>query len=156
MRAGERLLYEDPAFWRAFWDRLVGAARLSERARAEAARPSRKAPNVVDMAAWRRRRRGRRFSTLAALGFVGLLLATPSSASAQDRNRVDLYRPDGQRAGYAIVDRESGRVDFYDPASRRTGYGQVDATGGVERFDLKGRREPATVVPPVSPGKPSR
>jgi len=86
-----------------------------------------------------------------AMAAVWLFLAilTPALCLAQDRTRVDLFKPDGQRAGYAIVDRESGRVDFYDPSSRRTGYGQVDATGRVERFDLKGRREPATVVPPV-------
>lgn len=84
----------------------------------------------------------------AAFELVGLLTAA-TPASPQDRARVDLYRPDGQRAGYAIVDRESRRADFYDPASRRTGYGQVDATGRVERFDLKGRREPVTVVPPT-------
>jgi len=102
----------------------------------------------------RSRRPGRlksalRLSMRWAMAAVWLLLAilTPALCLAQDRTRVDLFKPDGQHAGYAIVDRESGRVDFYDPSSRRTGYGQVDATGRVERFDLKGRREPATVVP---------
>jgi hypothetical protein len=87
---------------------------------------------------------------LAGLVLVAVLIfAIPALAQEQDRTRVDLYDAQGRRTGYAIVDRESGRVDFYDPSSRRTGYGKVDDTGRVERFDLKGRREPATVLPPA-------
>jgi hypothetical protein len=94
----------------------------------------------------------RKWSAVTVLAFVGLLLVTPPLA-AQDRTRVDLYRQDGQRNGYAIVDRESGRVDFYDASSRRTGYGKVDDTGRAERFDTQGRRQPATTLPPVPRGQ---
>jgi hypothetical protein len=82
---------------------------------------------------------------------AALLLASaaPASAPAQeDRTRIDLFKPDGRREGYAIIDRKTGRVDFYDASSRRTGHGKVDDTGRIERFDLKGRRMPETAAPP--------
>ena len=89
------------------------------------------------------------------LALLGVLLSVAVSlpALAQDRTRVDLYGKNSERKSYAIIDRETGRVDFYDPSSRRTGYGKVDDAGRVERFDRKGRREPATVAPPARRGQ---
>jgi hypothetical protein len=78
-----------------------------------------------------------------------LLVSLAPVAAAQERTHVDLYRADGTREGYAIIDRKTGRVDYYDASSRRTGYGQVDATGRAERFDTQGRRAPETVLPPA-------
>ena len=83
----------------------------------------------------------------AAIIALALVAALSTSAPAQDRTRVDLYRADGSREGYATIDERTGRADFYDRSSRRTGYGQVDSTGRVERFDTQGRRVPETVVP---------
>ena len=84
---------------------------------------------------------------------LALVIVLVPAAAAQDRTRVDLFRPDGQRDGYAIIERESGRVDFFDRSSRRTGYGKVDDAGRVERFDTHGRRVPATALPPVRGGQ---
>jgi len=53
----------------------------------------------------------------------------------------------GRRAGYAVLDRDTGRVDFFDTMSRRTGFGRVDRSGKVERFSLDGKREGETAVP---------
>jgi len=78
-----------------------------------------------------------------AIGVViGVLLA-----HAGERTRVDLFDAQGRRAGYAVVDRDTGRVDFYDTMSRRTGYGRVDQAGKVETFGLDGKRRGQTIVP---------
>jgi len=57
----------------------------------------------------------RKAMRLAIAFAVTFLVTTP--VSAQDR--VDLYKPDGSREGWATVDK-SGRVDLYDtrPANR--------------------------------------
>ena len=84
---------------------------------------------------------------------VVLFGAFTAPVAAQDRARVDLFRADGQRDGYAIIERESGRLHFFDRSSRRTGYGKVDDAGRVERFDTHGRRVPATALPRVRGGQ---
>jgi hypothetical protein len=83
------------------------------------------------------------------VGSVAALLLTAGPACAGQTERVDLYDTTGRRTGYAIVDRESGRVDYFDVGSRRTGFGTVDSTGRAERFDVKGRRQDGTVLPPA-------
>lgn len=82
------------------------------------------------------------------------LLALGASALAGER--VDLFRPDGTRTGYAVVDRQTGRVDFYDTQSRRTGYGKVQPSGRIERFGLDGKRQGETALPVPVPGKEDR
>ena len=52
---------------------------------------------------------------------------------------VDLFSPDGQRQGYAVVQPDGRRVDAYDAAGTRLGYGHVES-GRLELFDGGGRR----------------
>ncbi len=84
----------------------------------------------------------------ATAALLVLLLAAPAFAE----QRVDLFTPDGKRAGYAIVDEQTGRIDFYDSKSRRIGWGRVDATGHMERFDRGGRRQQDILIP-MGPGE---
>jgi hypothetical protein len=83
---------------------------------------------------------------LAALATVIAFLVVPGGASAQHRERVDLYDTKGRREGYAIVDRDTGRVDVYDRHSRRTGHGNIQPDGRLELFDSSAVRR--GVVPP--------
>lgn len=74
------------------------------------------------------------------LTMYGVLLLSALPAVAQDRTRVDLFKPDGSRQGYAIVDERTGRVDVYDKDSRRTGYGVVQPDGRVDHYRIDGSR----------------
>ena len=55
-------------------------------------------------------------------------------AVAQQRTRVDVYRDDSSRKGYAIIDEKTGRIDTYDKESRRTGYGVVRPDGRIDFY----------------------
>lgn len=55
---------------------------------------------------------------------VLLVLGAVGSASAQDR--IEIFKKNGQRDGYAVIDRERGRIDTYDKNSNRTGSGYID------------------------------
>jgi len=76
-----------------------------------------------------------------------LIVFVTTSASAADRQRVDLYDRHGQREGYAIID--GNRVDLYDRGSRRIGQGRVSERGDVELFDRYGKRLDRVIVVPV-------
>ena len=71
---------------------------------------------------------------------VASLLVSATIAVAQDRTRVDLYKPDGSREGYAILNEQTGRIDTYDKESRRTGYGVVQPDGRVDLYRPDGSR----------------
>lgn len=86
------------------------------------------------------------WSAILGLALAGLLLVA-EVAGGEARTRVDFFDVNGQRTGYAVVDRGTGRIDFYDVNSRRTGYGRVDATGRAERFTLGGTRGAETAIP---------
>lgn len=87
-------------------------------------------------------------SLLVLAGCAPMRRAEPSVPST--RARVDFFDLQSHRTGYAIVDCATGRVDFYDANSRRTGWGKMDRWDRerVERFDLTGRREAETALPP--------
>ena len=90
---------------------------------------------------------GRQWWVLVVLALlIGIILGVVL-AHAGEPTRVDLFDAQGRRAGYAVVDRDTGRVDFYDARSRRTGYGRVDETGKVERFGIDGKRQGETALP---------
>jgi len=72
---------------------------------------------------------------------LAALFALAAPALAQDTTRVDVFTPDGQRKGHAIIDEKTGRVDTYAPDSRRTGYGVIQPDGRVERYRLDGTRK---------------
>jgi hypothetical protein len=72
-------------------------------------------------------------AALLALGLLGPAIA--------DERRLDLFDPQGRRAGHVRIDDRSGRVDFYDAQSKRVGFGRVTPTGDLERFGLDGRRQ---------------
>lgn len=92
-------------------------------------------------------RRPRAWWALVVLALlVGIILGVVL-ARAGEAMRIDLFDAKGRRAGYAVVDRDTGRVDFFDTMSRRTGYGRVDRSGKVERFGLDGRRQGETAIP---------
>lgn len=80
--------------------------------------------------------------------FIGVVLTLAPSVIAGER--VDLFTPDGKRAGYAVI--QGDRVDFYDKDSRRIGWGKLQPSGEVEQFDLQGRRQEEMVLPlPLRP-----
>jgi len=76
------------------------------------------------------------------IGILALLffLLMPSWAQAQ-RQRIDLFDPQGNRQGYVVIEPKTGRVDMYDKLSNRTGYGYLRPDGRVETFDLNGQRK---------------
>lgn len=84
-----------------------------------------------------------------AIFAVWLLFVLAPPALSQERQRVDLFTPDGKRAGYAVI--QGDRVDFFDKDSRRTGWGRLQPTGKVEQFRLDGRRQGETVLPLLMP-----
>ena len=77
---------------------------------------------------------------IATAALPAALFALVSTTSAGERIRVDLFRTDGSRQGYAGIDRETGRVDTYDARSRRTGYGRVYQDGRLDLFAPAGTR----------------
>jgi hypothetical protein len=91
---------------------------------------------------------------LSSAGLWALvLLAVAVPAFGQDRHertRIDLYRPNGSRSGYVIVDHQTGRVDTFDEKSRRTGWGRIERDGRIDLYrndstragSARQRREP--------------
>lgn len=82
---------------------------------------------------------GARWLLPCIVGVVSLLVSA-TIAVAQERTRVDLYREDSSRKGYAIVDEKTGRIDTYDKESKRTGYGVVRPDGRVDFYRPDGSR----------------
>jgi len=77
------------------------------------------------------------------LGY-GLLFLSIAQAAVAEEHRLDFYTTDGQRQGYATVDRDTGRVDLYDKDGRRTGYG-LTRDERLDLFDTAGRRQ-STII----------
>jgi len=73
-----------------------------------------------------------------------LLFLFIAQGAAADEQRLDLHTKDGQRQGYATVDRDTGRVDLYDKDGRRTGYG-LTRDERLDLFDTTGRRQ-STII----------
>jgi len=71
---------------------------------------------------------------------LGVILLSAVADVGAEEQRLDLYTRDGQRQGYATVDRDTGRVDVYDKDGRRTGYG-LTRDDRLELFDTIGRRQ---------------
>ena len=68
-----------------------------------------------------------------------LLLALAVPALAEEK-RIDLYKRDGSRKGYVIVDEKSGRLDTYSRDGRRTGWGRIAPDGQTDLYRLDGSR----------------
>jgi hypothetical protein len=67
--------------------------------------------------------------------------------------RIDVIDGAGQLLEYAVFDRTTERLEFYR-GSELAGYGQFDsATGSVQRFDLRGRRQTSLPLP-IPPSTP--
>ncbi|HEY7253791.1 MAG TPA: hypothetical protein VIG37_25100 [Methylomirabilota bacterium] len=79
-------------------------------------------------------------------GGAGLLLGGQLIIAA---DRVDLFDTKSNRAGYTVVDPESGRFNTYDTKSNRTGWGTIHRESGtVEAYDKNGNRVGSGVLPP--------
>lgn len=83
----------------------------------------------------------------AILALALVLLAAP--ALAQEKTRAELYKADGSREGYAVVDEKSGRVDIYDKSSRRKAYGVEQPNGRTDFYRPDGTRAGSAVRQPT-------
>ena len=68
--------------------------------------------------------------------------------------RADFFDQQGSRAGYAVVNPETGRADLYDRKSNRTGYAVQRPDGSWDVYNLDGSRK-ATITPGTG-GQPGR
>lgn len=81
------------------------------------------------------------FAAGCVLVLLGAILVTGSQgADPPGETRVDLFDPQSNRTGSAIMDDKTGRIDLYDTQSRRTGYGTIDKGGRIDLYDTKSRR----------------
>jgi hypothetical protein len=69
------------------------------------------------------------------------------------RERIDVFDGAGRLVEYVVFDREAERLELYRE-SELAGYGRFDpSSGGVQRFDLEGRRQPSLALP-IPPSVP--
>jgi hypothetical protein len=63
------------------------------------------------------------------------------------RERIDVFDGAGRLVEYAVLDRKAERLEYYRE-SELAGYGRFDpSSGGVQRFDLEGRRQTSLALP---------
>ena len=82
-----------------------------------------------------------------ALVFIVLIAV---AGEAAEEHRLDFYARDGQRQGYATIDRDTGRVDLYDKDGRRTGYG-LTRDERLELVHAVGARNAPSPMAPLAP-----